>query len=308
MEATNTARIYDLFPRAQPSFLDEEVEKELRILIHDAEMISMATEQERLKKGIRLFDGPVVRLCLPPSIVENIPQVHLGPGEMIDVWQGNSLVHYKLVTGETKYLRWRRQWGAFPTIRQRLRELSLTKAQRWETLYTLFDVVHGVMSLCRMQRGGTWHVLCGIRSQQLDTKNVGQLSFPAGLVKPFETLESAARRELCHEGLVNMATHYPGWVIAKFPDVPSLTFGRIMETQERNTIGEGTCFEAEGKRYLWVPQTALAQLVSGDATEAIRTFEAHGIQVPAIEKSGKQELTMTHDARALFGTYLALGL
>jgi hypothetical protein len=306
------ARVLHLVTEPQSIHLvPPEYERGLRERIHRAELASMQTEQERINKGMRLYDGPMARLWVPPAPIRTYHDRHVGPGEMVEIWEGTSMIPYQLVRGDTTYLRWRRRWDIFPEIVKELQakpELGLSDEKRWALLYDLFDVAYGVMACCRMDIQSVPHVLCGIRSGQLDTKNVGMLSFPAGTVKPFETLETAVRRELLHEGFVQIATSYPGWVRYNFPDVPSMTFGRLMEAKTQGAMPKDGCFEVQGKTFIWVRQSDIACLIAGDATPVISRFEERGISIAVSESTGKQELGIAADARLTFSAFMGLGM
>lgn len=306
--STATARVLRIHAdRVGP--IPAELEDQLRARIHAETVHSMQSEAQRVAEGKLLTSNPLSRLLIPPTRVDSLSDYHLGPGEQIEVFDGQSLRAYQLVKGETGYLEWRRQWGIFLDVLGELRSpaLNLTKRQRWETMYRLFMVGYGVMACTQTFIDGKPHLACGIRSQKLDTRNIGMLTFPSGMVRPFETLERTLRRVIVPEGSAYLPLFGHGWGIIKFPDVPSLTFGRLAKLDPRGKAVPPK-LEVEGKTYVWIPQTAVSALIAGDPTEAKLALDAQGIEIPLDPETNTRELQMAHDARFTFAMLLGLGM
>lgn len=299
MAANNVIRLVQ--PAARPEIVEGSFEVELRKLIHAAELTSMQSEAQRIADGANIFDGPLARLWTPPTLVDTYTNQHLGPGEQIELWSTGGQVpqSFQLVRGDTKYLRWRRQWGAYPEVLRRLRE-RLGEKEVWPMMYQLFDFAYGVMAVCRHTYRNKNYVLCLVRGGQLDTANVGKLSFLAGLVKPFESLDAAVRREALHEGLRGIPTSYPGWVRADFPDLPSLTFGRLLQVSSVRGFDVGETYEAKGGKLIWILQPDLAAFAAGgDSRKIVRCFGRAGVELP-------DTVTMAGDARIVFNTFMGI--
>lgn len=311
MTESAVAEVIQLFTEPKKiQLVPRAFEIEIQNKIHAGELASMQKEQAQIASGVTLYDGPLAKLWIPPSPLDRNLDRHLGPGELVEIWRGNSLVPYQLVRGETKFMRWRRQFDIFKELLPELKASPhlVDKRVRWEFIYSMFEVGYGVMSMCRSVIDGETYLLCGIRSSKLGTRGIGMMSFPAGTVKPFETLDTAVRRELFHEGFVRMATSYPGWALYDgYTDAPSMTFGKLMEVKIQDAMPEDGCYEVVGKKYIWMRQKDVGSLILGDPGPAIRRFEEMEIPVP-VDSEGAPVLKITDDARIVFTTFIGLGL
>lgn len=116
----------------------------------------------------------------------------------------------------------------------------------------------------------------GIRGAKLASLNVGKLSFPAGMVNPYATLDEALLAEFDEETGLAPWSAYPGWSEFRFPNVCSRTFGRLMETRASQPK---ECWEVKGGLFTLVPEKALRQaLIDHDNSALVTALNAAGIK------------------------------
>ena len=234
-----------------------------------------AKEEDERREGKVLINNPVAR-----QMAEATP-IHCGaiPAgseyyELISCLNSSKeAVDLYLFTGTTRYLESRRQWRAYKPAVELLRDEGIYKSKGEDPLYGIFHYVPGVMDF--ITNGD--RVLAGVRSRQLAGTHMGMLSFPAGLVKPGETLDDAAMRQLNEESGIVFPEFNRDAVEARNPDAPQTTYCFRMATKQ---LEVRETFEAEGKTFIWVNlQDSVMPALEGDVKPLIKEFRKRGIEI-----------------------------
>lgn len=278
--------------------LPKEFEKDIRQMMEAAEREAAAKEAAEIAVGKRMTNGPLARMLLPLQDC-NDPLARITPGEHVLIHTEQGLKTMRLVQGLTRYLDSRRQWSIFERIRRALEDggfwindgvipqesyetshpepgIKLTPEQIDLLMHGLFLYTYGVMAVCRhYDDQGESHLFMGIRGAKLASLNVGQLSFPAGMVNPYATLDEALLAEFSEETGLTPWSAYPGWVEFRFPNACSRTFGRLMETRASQPK---KCWEVKGGLFTLVPEKALRQaLIDHDNSALVAALNAAGV-------------------------------
>ena len=310
-----TARVLKLAPKhpGRIPFLDTEVEADFRHRIYLAGFEYLAGIEGKRAQGVKVNDGRLARMLTPltpaASAIESSRNRHLGPGETVELWEGQTRNKYHLVAGDTSYFKYRGSWDAFLPILGELRQIGLGKQQVWEAIYDLFDVNYGVMACCCKEFDRVPHTLCVIRDPTIDMKNVGKLSFPAGAVQAFESIPQAMERILYYEGLVSLATWYNGLVKYDFPNCQSMTFGSLCEAKymEQDGLSQDALARLGAMTYFWAEQSTVASLIAGDTEPMKQRLDSQGLTLPP-QPDGSTKMELAEDAALTFSTFQSLGL
>ncbi|MBI4138939.1 NUDIX domain-containing protein [Candidatus Uhrbacteria bacterium] len=180
--------------------------------------------------------------------------------------------------GETTYFSARRFWDAFALIRALLLEDGATVEDFLRLGPTLLPWTFGILTLARRwDANGESHVLVGIRSKELAGRHVGTVSFPGGLVKPGETIEQAARRQMKEECGIELTGMCPGYAIGHHPNAGSTTFVSVADAASSGDVTDS--FEWKGGKALWAPVASVLKAIEGDTTAMVDVFRKAGHDV-----------------------------
>lgn len=254
-----------------------EIQEKVCNLIEQAVQKAITLEKTEKQNGKILQNNPVARLLLSPSMV-NIGETMLKGYLNAQIKQNIAIldketlgiIHGLFVTGETKYLTSRRQWVAYKPACELLQANGIED----ETLlYNLFHYVPGAMVFIR-NRG---KILIGVRSANLAGTHAGMISFPAGMIAPYELVEEAARRELGEETGLTDIKFEEVFAPVRNPDAPSTTF--CVEASTNQTDVKST-FEMKGKKFIWVSfGRVLHPAIRGEMQPLIDAFAAQSIDI-----------------------------
>lgn len=258
--------------------------RKIKDLIHGAEETAQAKEAKERAAGKKLTNGPLARLCCPPRLFNPEDTDFFQPArciypDIISIIDDDGRKSHMLYPGETGYLTSRRQWGAYEEAHRILREAGLPDDTRWALIHELFEFTYGTMAICRrFDEKDTPRVLLGIRGAKLGGVNVGRASFPAGLVKPRESLEIAYLRELEEETGLDHVMIYPGWATFRLPNACSMTFSALSETRSKQALKP--TYEVKGGVFIWVCEDALYEAVfTGEAKRLTQDFIDQDIHI-----------------------------
>lgn len=273
MEAAE-ARIMDEIEKNHNPNLDEALAR-IREMVAEAVREAEAKEDDERRAGKVLVDNPVARQMAAAT------PIHWGaiPAgseyyECISCLNSSKQpVELYLFTGTTRYLESRRQWKAYKPAVELLREYGIWNREGEDPLYGIFHYVPGVMVF--ITNGD--RILAGVRSRNLAGTHVGMVSFPAGLMKPGETLDDAAIRQLKEESGIDFPEFDYDAAEARNPDAPQTTFCFRMATKQREVR---ETFEAEGKTFVWVNlQDSMMPALKGDVKPLITEFRKQRIEL-----------------------------
>lgn len=224
-----------------------ELKERIQNLIDQAVGVARASEEAERAAGKVLIDKPLVRLRAP------IDQTDFQSSPMrLD---------------STTYLTSRRMWRAYP-------EARVLAGSRISVLYELFHVLLGTASLVERDD----EVLVGVRSSQLGGTHAGMISIPAGLMNVDDpSIESATLRELEEE--TGIHGRIVKTVAADNPDAPNITLVSLVTTDQ---VDVRETFEAKGKKFLWVPRSAVVRAARGETTLLSEEIRRRGV-----DNSGK---------------------
>ncbi|PIR12981.1 hypothetical protein COV49_03695 [Candidatus Falkowbacteria bacterium CG11_big_fil_rev_8_21_14_0_20_39_10] len=253
---------------------DDQLQKDVLNLIKVA--VGKATKEEEPERqaGKNLFDGPISRLILPPTLAKNLSTTsadYLQETVSMQLPGISEIQQVKMVTGATTYLTARRMWQAYHYV------LALLKSRGIEDescLYNLFHYIPGTASAVEFGD----NILVGVRSQRLAGTHPGMVSVPAGLMRPGELICEGNHRELYEESGIP-AGEITKIIAVRHPDAPSFTLMCKVQT-EKSKIAK--TYEAKGKTFIWVDKRRilLPAIIDGDIQPLVDEFREQNIDVP----------------------------
>ncbi len=258
--------------------------------------VAKKREAEEIARGVNLFCGPLATMMEWFRLVpwkdigmpterneEDLVLWHAGSScdpDLICCQEGNVRInskHARFNRGTTDYLVARRTWDAFVPIRDLIRKSDASEEDFLRVAPVLFPWTFGALTLLRRYDADRApHILVGIRSKELAGRHVGTVSFPGGLVRPKESIERAARRQMREECGIELETIENGFAIGLHPNAPSTTFMCLANTTSRDVT---TSFEWKGGRAVWAPEESVKQALDGDNRAMVGAFRKAGLDV-----------------------------
>jgi ADP-ribose pyrophosphatase YjhB (NUDIX family) len=246
-------------------------------------------EAEEIARGVKLFGGPLATM---EEWFRPVPSKDIGlPAdkneEDIVLWQAGSSCdpdvircqagHVRFNRGTTDYLVARRTWDAFVPTRHLIMESDASEEDFRRVGPVLFPWTFGVLTLLRRYDANREpHILVGIRSKELAGRHVGTVSFPGGLVRPKESIERAARRQMREECGIEIETMESGFAIGLHPNAPSTTFMCVANTTS-HVVSDS--FEWKGGKAVWTTEESVKQALNGNTEAMIGAFRKAGLDV-----------------------------
>lgn len=223
------------------------IREHIDALIGGAVNEAVRREEGERASGKMLTDNPLMRLLSP------VDQTNFKPEQ--------------IRLGRTTYLTSRRMWKVFP-------EARALAGPDLAMIYELFHVLLGTAAL--VERGD--QALVGVRSSQLAGTHAGMISIPAGLMNVDDpSIKSATLRELEEEtGILGRIVKT---VAADNPDAPNVTLVSLVRTDQKDVR---ETWEAKGKKFLWVPRSAVVRAARGETALLSEEIRRRGV-----DNSGK---------------------
>lgn len=248
---------------------------EIRRFVAETRLKVEAREDEERASGVVLRNDPVARQMAPNNSFGTIVAGTTHFDTFLER-RGRYRSAASLLYGETMYVDSRRSWPAYAEVCRRLAEVGLEE-DSW--MYELFHYVPGVMVIVRSNRG---EILTCIRSSALAGTHTGRLSFPAGLMKPGESILQAAQRQVHDE--TGVPVDYALWpneslFIARNPDAPQSVYCQEITLQHRAAEQSFESWEAQGKRFVWVSLLDMRWALRHDMRGVMRSYHDAGIHL-----------------------------
>ncbi|MCW1892036.1 MAG: hypothetical protein KIH65_002220 [Candidatus Uhrbacteria bacterium] len=257
------------------------------------ETASAEVEAERAL-GKELTNDPVAVMLVRPTPSPLAHPPNKDQEDFILYRDDRRIQSMRFTTGQNNYIDARNAWKAYGPIQKQLEALDWTEEEIYHVMMDIFPLghhVYGVLTLLfhHTTDRGEGHVLMNIRGDKLAGTNVGYASFPGGLVKPGEDLETACIEELNQEGAKGEFYIFDGFTMGVHNAAPSITFMRAGLTTTDDIDLEAS-YDWLGKTTIWVPEGAVRSAIfKGDNTGLVTAFRDHELLV-------KSDLAIAPDA------------
>lgn len=245
---------------------------------------AVGKEKDEIARGVKLFDGPLATMLewfRPMN-----PEIRPGSDEEDFVlWQPGAdgdpngircmTRRLRFLRSQTTYLTARRTWDAFAPVKELVKKNGASEDDFLNVAPVLFPWTFGVLMLLRRYDANKApHILVGIRSKELAGRHVGAASFPGGLVRPKESIEQTARRQMREECGIELETMENGFAIGHHPNAPSTTFLCVADTESEDVANS---FEWKGGRAVWASEDSVKLALDGDSSAMADAFRRAGM-------------------------------